>query len=96
MVALRALGLATLLALLPTMALADGGKVRIAVMEVRVLVSARNAPRTFDLRCEMREKRVDFIQREMPHALPRTREEVRATSQGALLGDLGRAEGQAF
>ena len=59
------------------------------VMEVRVLVSARNAPRTFDMRCEMREKLVDFIQREMPHALPRTREEVQASTLGVLARDLG-------
>jgi len=48
------------------------------VMEVRVLMSARNAPRAFDLRCEVREKLIDFIQREMPECLPRTREDLRA------------------
>lgn len=46
------------------------------VMEVRVLISARNAPRAFDLRCEMREKLIAFIQREIPEALPRTRNEL--------------------
>ncbi|MFT6531387.1 MAG: hypothetical protein ACJASC_000922 [Limimaricola cinnabarinus] len=46
------------------------------VMEVRLLVSARNAPRAFDLRCEMRERLVAWIQAEIPHALPRTREEL--------------------
>jgi small-conductance mechanosensitive channel len=54
------------------------------VMEVRVLVSARNAPRVFDLRCEMREKLIAFIQVEMPQALPRTREEV-AVGRGSWL-----------
>ncbi|MCP1167791.1 mechanosensitive ion channel family protein [Limimaricola litoreus] len=61
----------------------DGGVFNLAVtdfrervMEVRVLVSARNAPRAFDLRCEMREKLVAWIQAEIPHALPRTREEL--------------------
>lgn len=48
------------------------------VMEVRVLISARNAGRAFDLRCEMREKLIGFIQREVPEALPRTREEITA------------------
>ena len=46
------------------------------VMEVRILASARNAARTYDLRCEIREKIIGFVQREMPHALPRTRETV--------------------
>ncbi|MGR3498240.1 MAG: mechanosensitive ion channel family protein [Limimaricola soesokkakensis] len=46
------------------------------VMEVRVLASARNAGRAFDLRCEIREKLVAWIQAEIPHALPRTREEL--------------------
>lgn len=44
-------------------------------MEVRVLVSARSAPRVFDLRCEMREALIGWIQAQMPGALPRTREE---------------------
>ncbi|MBC7137338.1 MAG: mechanosensitive ion channel family protein [Defluviimonas sp.] len=55
------------------------------VMEVRVLVSARNAPRVFDLRCEMREKLIAWIQAELPGALPRTREEVTAGPDAARL-----------
>ena len=55
------------------------------VMEVRVLISARNAPRAFDLRCEMREKLIAWIQAELPGALPRTREEVSASPAAALL-----------
>jgi len=43
------------------------------VMEIRILVSASNSGRTFDLRCEVREKLIDFIQREYPAALPRMR-----------------------
>ena len=43
------------------------------VMEVRILVSARNSPDAFDLRCEVREKLITFIQQEYPDALPRTR-----------------------
>ena len=45
-------------------------------MEVRILVSARNAPRTFDLRCEVREKLVAFLQQEYPQSLPRLRAEA--------------------
>lgn len=42
-------------------------------MELRALVSARNAPQARDLRCEMREKLIAFLQAEMPEALPRDR-----------------------
>jgi small-conductance mechanosensitive channel len=45
-------------------------------MEIRILVSASNSGRTFDLRCEVREKLIDFIQREYPDALPLTRFEI--------------------
>ncbi len=53
---------------------------RDAVMEIRILVSASNAGRTFDLRCEVREKLIDFIQRDYPQALPQMRLEARALS----------------
>jgi small-conductance mechanosensitive channel len=46
-------------------------------MQIRMLVSARNAPQTWDLRCEIREKMIAFIQAEMPEMLPRTRVEVK-------------------
>jgi small-conductance mechanosensitive channel len=42
-------------------------------IEVRVLVSARNAPTLFDLRCLVREKLIAFIQERYPSALPATR-----------------------
>ncbi len=45
-------------------------------IEVRVLISADNASRAWDLRCEMRERLIDFLQREYPHALPRSRNET--------------------
>jgi small-conductance mechanosensitive channel len=45
-------------------------------MELRALVSARNAPQAWDLRCEMREKLIAFLQAEMPEALPRDRADV--------------------
>jgi len=43
------------------------------VLEVRCLVSARSAPRTFDLRCEVREKMMAFLRDEVPEALARQR-----------------------
>jgi small-conductance mechanosensitive channel len=53
------------------------------VMEIRILVSASNAPKTFDIRCEMREKIIEFIQREYPASLPRVRAEGAAHLDGA-------------
>ena len=58
----------------------DGAVVNLQVIdadartiELRALVSARNAPQSWDLRCEMREKLIAFIRDEMPEALPRDR-----------------------
>jgi small-conductance mechanosensitive channel len=45
-------------------------------MELRALVSARNAPQSWDLRCEIREKLIAYLQREMPEALPRDRADI--------------------
>ena len=42
-------------------------------VQIRMLVSARNAPQTWDLRCEVREKILEYLQAECPEALPRTR-----------------------
>jgi len=61
---------------------------RSATMEIRMLVSASNAGRTFDLRCEVREKMITFLQAEYPHALPRGRAEVEGK------GEVGRADTQ--
>jgi len=45
-------------------------------MEVRVLVSAADASAAWDLRCELREKLVDFLQAHYPSSLPRQRREA--------------------
>ena len=45
-------------------------------IELRALVSADNASTLWDLRCDVREKLVDFLQREYPTALPRRRYEA--------------------
>lgn len=42
-------------------------------IELRALVSARNAPQSWDLRCEIREKLLAFISDEMPEAFPHDR-----------------------
>jgi len=46
------------------------------VMEVRILASASDSGRAFDLRCEIRENLITFIQKNYPATLPRTRAEV--------------------
>lgn len=68
----------------------EGGVVAVQVtdfkeftMEVRVLISARNASRAFDLRCEMREKLIAFLQAEHPEALPR----LRSDGPGAVVSE---------
>lgn len=45
-------------------------------LQLRALVSAGSASAAWDLRCEVREKLVSFLQREHPEGLPRTRAEV--------------------
>jgi small-conductance mechanosensitive channel len=47
-----------------------------STMEIRMLVSASTAPRTFDLRCEVREKMIAFVQQRYPEALPRIRTDL--------------------
>jgi small-conductance mechanosensitive channel len=45
-------------------------------MELRCLMSASSAGAAFNLRCEVREKLIDFLQKEHPEALPRQRSDV--------------------
>jgi small-conductance mechanosensitive channel len=40
-------------------------------LEIRILVSAADSGKSWDLRCEVREKLIDFIKSEYPNALPR-------------------------
>lgn len=56
---------------------------RQSTMEVRILVSAATSPKVFDLRCEVREQLVAFLQRDYPHALPRIRAEQLQPAHGA-------------
>jgi len=50
---------------------AVGGMVR-----VRILVTAANAPELFDLRCNVREAMVEWMQRDSPASVPRNRVEL--------------------
>ena len=47
-------------------------------VELRALMSSSDAGKSFDLRCEVREKLVDFIQKNYPESLPRVRATVGA------------------
>jgi small-conductance mechanosensitive channel len=53
-------------------------------IELRALVSANNASAAWDLRCDVREKLMDFLQREYPSALPRRRNEAVETAAAKL------------
>ena len=45
-------------------------------IELRILVSAPDSGAAFDLRCKIREKLIDFIQKNYPTGLPKTRTET--------------------
>lgn len=60
-------------------------------MQLRVLVSAGDAGRAWDLRCRMREGLVHFIQRDYPDCLPRLRAEMGGQGETAVEETGGRA-----
>jgi len=45
-------------------------------LEMRALVSASDSPTAWDLRCEVREKLIQFLQEHYPNCLPRVRAEI--------------------
>ncbi|MEQ9607646.1 MAG: mechanosensitive ion channel family protein [Kiloniellaceae bacterium] len=53
-------------------------------VELRGLMSARTSPRAWDLRCEVREKMITWLQESHPQALPRIRAEVAEDRDEAL------------
>ena len=55
-------------------------------LEIRALVSASDASRAFDLRCEVREKLVAFVQQKYPESLPRFRTSLEASSERNSVG----------
>jgi small-conductance mechanosensitive channel len=59
-------------------------------LELRGLLSARNASVAFDLRCEVREAVMDFLRTQMPDALPRGRQRLEGLE--ALTRPSGEAE----
>lgn len=46
-------------------------------VEIRLLLSAANSGHAFDLRCYIRENMIDFIQKNYPDSLPKTRMELK-------------------
>ena len=46
-------------------------------MQIRVLATAADSSKAWDLPCEIREKLIDYIQRNHPLSLPRLRTDVR-------------------
>ena len=58
-------------------------------LELRALVSAHDSPTAFELRCEIREKLVLYIQQNFPDSLPKTRNEVPAGAGTSLNSSLG-------
>jgi small-conductance mechanosensitive channel len=81
----------TLVAIARASPLWDGRVVNLQVsdakestIEIRMLVSARNAPQAWDLRCVVREAMITWLQAEHPEALPRHRTEWVGADEPAL------------
>jgi small-conductance mechanosensitive channel len=55
-------------------------------LELRLLMSAADSSKAFDLRCEVREKVLAFLQREHPETLPRVRADVSGAAPQAAAG----------
>ena len=53
-----------------------------STMQLRALMDARNSSDAWDLRCLVREKLIDFLQKNYPGSLPRYRGEVESISMG--------------
>jgi small-conductance mechanosensitive channel len=47
-----------------------------STVQLRALMSARNSPKAWDLRCDIREGLIRYLQQHQPEALPRTRIEL--------------------
>jgi len=62
-------------------------------VELRALVSARDSGSAWDLRVHLREQLIDFLQREYPESLPRTRIEFPDAAPGQAAGSMGDSPG---
>jgi small-conductance mechanosensitive channel len=59
-------------------------------IELRALVSASTSPKAWDLRCEIREKLIAFLQKEFPSALPTQRVVFERQAEDAIPEMVGR------
>ena len=57
-------------------------------MQLRALMDARNSSDAWDLRCYVREKLIDFIQKNYPQSLPRYRGEMEMNGMAGAQGEL--------
>jgi small-conductance mechanosensitive channel len=51
-------------------------------MQLRVLATAADASKAWDLRCEIRERLIEFVQQHHPGSLPKTRMDLKRPSNG--------------
>jgi hypothetical protein len=62
-------------------------------VELRALMSAADASTAWTLRCEVREKLIEFVKREYPQALPKVRAELHqlkdSSDSGSNRGEKG-------
>ncbi|MGB3574135.1 MAG: mechanosensitive ion channel family protein [Phormidesmis sp.] len=54
-----------------------------STLQLRALMTGKDAPTTWDLRCHVREKLVTWLANEYPTALPRTRMELKPAGHGS-------------
>lgn len=52
-----------------------------STMQLRALVSGNNSPDTWNLRCEVREQLIEFVQQQYPDALPRRRNDLTSVTK---------------
>ncbi|MDP8299363.1 MAG: mechanosensitive ion channel family protein, partial [Candidatus Tantalella remota] len=55
-------------------------------VEIRALMSAEDSPTAWKLRCEVREKLLAYLQEKFPESLPRTRVELKRSSERTIEG----------
>jgi small-conductance mechanosensitive channel len=60
--------------------------------QLRILMDARNSGDAWDLRCYVREKLIDFLQKNYPGILPRYRAELEASPSGRPISQPGPSE----
>ncbi|MFA9391805.1 MAG: mechanosensitive ion channel family protein [Prolixibacteraceae bacterium] len=61
-----------------------------STLEIRILVSAKNSPTAWDLRVFIREKMIEFIQKNYPESLPKSRLIIKNESKNAPLVEIAR------